>query len=264
MAYADHAGARLAWEAEGDGDPVLLVMGLGYPGSMWYRMLPYLTDRYRAIWFDNRGVGATGVVPGPYSIEEMADDAAAVLDAAGAKRAHVVGASMGGFIAQELTLRQPERVRSLVLACTHCNGLQAVPPPPETLEMIVTRSSMTPREAAEAAVPFVYAADTERAAIDEDIAVRMRQPTDPKGYALQLQAAMSHGGTYLRLPQIGVPTLVVQGSEDRLVSPANAPVLAERIPGARLVIVEGASHILFTDRTEEVGRAVRSFLDEQG
>jgi 3-oxoadipate enol-lactonase len=264
MPYVERDGARLFWDAEGEGDAVLLVMGLGYPGAMWYRMLPFLTDAYRAVWLDNRGVGSTGVPPGPYSIEQMADDAAAVLDAAGAGAAHVVGASLGGFVAQELTLRHAGRVRSLVLLCTHCNGLQAVPPPPETLRMLASRSSMTPREAAEAAVPFIYAPDTGRDAIDEDIAVRMRQPTDPAGYTLQLQAAMRHGGTYARLPRISVPTLVVQGTADGLVNPANAPILAGRIPGARLVTLEGASHILFTDRTVEVGTALRSFLDEQG
>lgn len=261
--YAERDGARLAWESEGTGDPVLLVMGLGYPGAMWYRLLPYLTDRYRSVWFDNRGVGATGTTPGPYTIEQMADDAAAVLDAAQVARAHVVGASLGGFIAQELVLRHPERVRSLVLACTHCNGREAIAPAPEALDLLTKRSSMTPREAAEVAVPFVYAADTARERIDEDIAVRMRQPTDPEGYARQLEAALAHAGTYDRLPTIAVPTLVVHGTDDRLVNPANAPVLAARIPGARLVLVQGASHLLFTDRTDEVGTALRAFLDEQ-
>jgi 3-oxoadipate enol-lactonase len=241
---------------------VLLIMGLGYPAAMWYRVLPYLVAGYRTIVLDNRGVGSTGVPPGPYSIEQMADDAVSVLDAAGEASAHVVGASMGGFIAQEVVLRHPTRVRSLVLACTNTNGPEAILPDPEALTMLTTRASLTPREAAYAARPFVYAPDTPDEVVDEDIEVRMKQPTTPEGYANQLQAVVAHRGTFDRLPQIAVPTLVVHGTADKLVNPANAPVVAGRIPGARLVLIDGASHIFFSDRTEEAGRTLRAFLDE--
>lgn len=262
MPHVERDGARIWWDSEGVGPPVLLIMGLGYPGAMWYRMLPYLVDGYRVLTFDNRGVGATGVPPGPYSIEQMADDAVAVLDAAGEAEAHVVGASMGGFIAQEVVLRHPDRVRSLVLACTHTNGPEAIPPEPEAITMLTTRTSLTPREAAYMARPFVYAAGTPDEVVEEDIDVRMRRPTEPEGYVNQLQAVVAHGGTYDRLPQIAVPTVVVHGTADRLVNPANALVVAERIPGARLVMIDGASHILFSDRTAETGSALRAFLDE--
>jgi len=255
-------GARIWWSSEGGGPPVLLVMGLGYPASMWYRVLPYLVDGYRAVTFDNRGVGATGVPPGPYSIEQLADDAVAVLDAAGVESAHVVGASMGGFIAQEIVLRHPGRVRSLVLACTHANGPEAVPPEPDALAMLTDRTTLGPREAALLARPFIYAPDTPEEVVEQDIAVRLRQPTAPEGYANQLAAVVAHRGTFDRLPQVRVPTLVVHGTADRLVHPANAPLLAGRIPGARLVMVEGASHLLFSDRTEETGTVIRAFLDE--
>ncbi len=261
MPYAASQGARIFWEEEGSGEPVLLIMGLGYPAAMWYRILPYLTDRYRTIRFDNRGVGSTGVPPGPYSVEQMADDAAAVLDGAGEGAAHVVGASLGGVIAQELALRHPDRVHSLVLACTHCAGPEAVPPSPEALAMLTDRSSMTPADAAEAALPFVYAPATPRLRIDEDVAVRMRQPTEPRGYANQLEAAVAFGGTWSRLPSIAAPTLIVHGVTDRLIPPANGGILAERIPGSRLEMLEGASHVLLTDQTERTGRGLRDFLD---
>src|SRR6476646_5580686 len=102
MPYVAHAGANIYWEEHGAGDPLLLIMGLGATLEWWNRLVPALAPRYRTIVYDNRGVGRSGVPPGPYSIAGMADDAAAVMEAAGAGSARVFGASMGGMIAQEL------------------------------------------------------------------------------------------------------------------------------------------------------------------
>ncbi|MHB8670960.1 MAG: alpha/beta fold hydrolase [Acidimicrobiales bacterium] len=256
----DRDDARIWWDAEGEGEPILLIMGLGYSSDMWYRILPALNTRFRTIRFDNRGVGRTGVPPGPYSMEQMAADAVAVLDAAGVESAHVVGASMGGVIAQELVLGFPQRVRSLALFCTAPGGPDTVPAEPAAMEMATARATMDPLEAAEVAIPFVYAPGTPRSRIDEDFAVRMRMPTSPEGYANQLHGVISHGGTLSRLGRVAVPTLVVSGNQDRLVNPANARVLADAIPGAQLVLLDGASHILFTDQTEALQAAFLDFL----
>jgi len=237
-------------------------MGLGYPSAMWYRVLPALVDRYRGVCFDNRGAGRTGPVEGPYEIEQMADDAAAVVLASGAESAHVIGASMGGVIAQELALRRPDLVRSLVLCCTLPNGPESAPPSDEAIQMVADRSHVTPREAAEIAIPFVYAPDTPRASIEEDFDVRMRIPTTATGYTNQALAMLSHRGTYMPLHEIDRPALVVHGTIDLLVNPENARILADRIPNARVEYIEGASHILFTDRPDEVNGVIRRFLDE--
>src|SRR5215212_7863258 len=122
MPHTIREGIHLWWEEDGAGDPLLLIMGLGATLEWWARLRPSLTARCRTILFDNRGVGRSDVPAGPYSIPAMADDAAAVLDAAGVGSAHVFGLSMGGYIAQELILRHPGRVRSLILACTSCGG----------------------------------------------------------------------------------------------------------------------------------------------
>lgn len=264
MATIDRDDCHLWWEADGDpaAEPVLLIMGLGYPSSMWYRWRPELAEHYRTIVFDNRGTGRTGVPPGPYSIAEMADDALAVLDAAQVRAAHAVGASMGGMIAQQLASTHPERVRSLVLACTGPGGHEHVQPDPAALEMAAARSSLSAEEAAEVAIPFVYSEATPRDRIDEDLAVRSAQPTEPDGYTNQLVAVVTHPGTYDSLAQIAVPTLVLHGLDDRLIVPANARLLADAIPGARLVLLEGASHILMTDRPRASLDAVLDFLAE--
>src|ERR1700722_9347025 len=107
MAFVKNQGTKIYWNEQGQGEPVLLIMGLGYPYNLWHRTRPILAQRFRTIAFDNRGVGLSDVPPGPYSIPTMASDAAAVLNAAGVACAHVFGISMGGMIAQEFTLQYP-------------------------------------------------------------------------------------------------------------------------------------------------------------
>src|SRR5256885_17269471 len=126
MAFINNQGAKIYWDEQGEGEPVLLIMGLGYPSDMWYRTRPHLAARYRTIALDNRGVGRSDVPPGPYPIALMASDAAAVLDAGGSESAHVYGVSMGGMIAHEVTPEYPERARSLILGWNRAGGPQAV------------------------------------------------------------------------------------------------------------------------------------------
>lgn len=263
MPYVDRGEAAIWWDEAGDGDPLLLIMGLGYSADMWFRVLPDLAARYRTIRFDNRGVGRTGVPPGPYTVELMADDAVAVLDAAGVDRAHVLGISMGGLIAQELALTSPERVRSLLLGCTLTGGAEAVPGDPAAVEMMLARAKMTPAEAAEVAIPFVYAKSTPRSVIDEDFAVRMALPTTPEGYANQLVGVSGWQGSGSRLPSLEVPTLIIQGDEDGLVNPANAHVLGSLIPNAEVVVLEGASHVFPSDQPAATAKAILDFLERQ-
>src|SRR6267143_5578783 len=262
MAFINNQGANIYWDEQGAGEPVLLIMGLGYPSDMWYRTRPLLAARYRTIALDNRGVGRSDIPPGPYPIALMASDAAGVLDASRVESAHLYGISMGGMIAQEFALQYPKRVRSLILGCTAAGGPHAVKAEPEVNQLVMSRGNLTPEEAAEASVPFIYDSATSRELIDEDLAMRKDWFPRPEAYMAQLQGILSWEA-YNRLPQISAPTLVIHGESDRLVPADNGKLIAERIPGAKLVLLPHASHIYSTDQTGAAHKAILEFLGAQ-
>ncbi len=262
MPYATSSdGARIHYETHGAGEPVLLIMGLGSNAYGWHWTIPWLAERYQAIAFDNRGTGRSDVPTDTYSIAQMAADAAAVLDAAGHATAHVCGASLGGMIAQRVALAYPERIKSLVLICTTPGGRHAVRPSREVTAALV-EGGEDPATVYRRNAWFLYGEDTrmrhpER--IEEDLLHRGKIPTQPRGYFGQLQAAVDHD-TWDELPSIAVPTLVVHGHADLLVPTGNGRLLAERIPGAELVVVPGAGHMLQADANDVVRDAVLDFL----
>ncbi len=262
MAFVENQGARIYWDEQGHGAPVLLIMGLGYSSHMWHRIRPVLATHYLTIALDNRGVGRSDLPPGPYAIALMASDAAAALDAAGIESAHVFGVSMGGMVAQEFALQYPKRVRSLMLGCTAAGGPTVVRAEPEATQMLMARDKMSPEEAAEAAVPFIYDSPTPRERIDEDLAIRRPWFPRPEAYVAQLQGILAWEA-YSRLSGITAPTLVIHGERDRLVPPGNGKLIAERIPEAKLVMIPHASHLFLTDQTEAAHSTVLEFLKAQ-
>jgi 3-oxoadipate enol-lactonase len=261
VAFIKNQGARIYWDEQGQGAPLLLIMGLGYPSYLWHRTRPALAAKYRTIALDNRGSGQSDVPEGPYSIALMASDAAAVLDAAGVESAHVFGLSMGGMIAQEFALQYPKRVRSLILGCTACGGPNAVRAEAEVTKILMARG-VPPEEAALAMRPYIYDAGTPVERIEEDMAIRRQWFPRPQGFLAQLQAILAWEA-YSRLPQITAPTLVIHGESDQLVPPGNGKLIASRIPGAKLVLLPKASHIFATDQTEAAHRAILEFLAGQ-
>lgn len=253
-------GAEIAWYDEGSGVPVLMVMGLAYPAAAWFRQVPVLADRHRVLTLDNRGCGSTGLVPGaPYTVETMTGDCLAVLDAAGVDQAHVVGISMGGLMAQELGLSHPDRVLSLSLLATH-PGSRSWVLPQDVIDFLTARAGMSAEERGEFSIPFNYHPDTPRDLIERDWKEREAGTAGPEGYAAQGGTALWDG--YERLPSLTVPTQVVHGAQDRLVVPANGEKIAAAVPGARLTLVEGANHVLTTDRADEVNALLLSWFAE--
>lgn len=258
MSLAENLGAKIYWDEQGQGEPVLLIMGLGWASNMWHRTRPVLAARYRTIAFDNRGAGRSDVPPGPYTIALLASDAAAVLDAAGVERAHILGASMGGMIAQEFALQYSDRVRSLILGCTAAGGPRAVQAEADAIQLLFRRDS-NPEERAKAAVPFIYDSGTPRERIDQDLAVLSEWYPNAEGYMAQLQGILAWEADS-RLPNITAPTLIIHGENDRLVPAANGRLIVERIPGARLVMLSHASHIFMTDQPAAAHHAQMEFL----
>lgn len=261
MPFTENPGVKIYWDEQGSGEPLLLIMGLSYPSYMWHRTRPFLAQNFRTIAFDNRGIGQSDVPEGVYPIAQMASDAAAVLDAASVPSAHVFGVSMGGMIAQEFALQYPQRVRSLILGCTNAGGPHVVNAAPEVLQILM-RQGMTPEEAKEAIIPFIYDAGTPRARIDEDMVIRMKWYPTPQGYFGQLQGILAWEA-YSRIAQIKSPTLIIHGETDQLVPVANAQLIAERIPHAKLVLIPHASHVFETDQPGVANRAIMEFLSAQ-
>jgi 3-oxoadipate enol-lactonase len=261
MSFAANQGTKIYWDEQGLGEPVLLIMGLGYPSSLWHRTRPVLSQHFRTVAFDNRGVGESDVPPGPYSIAAMASDAAAVLDAAGISSAHVFGVSMGGMIAQEFALQYPARTRSLILGCTSPGGPSAVRAERKVSDILRARG-MTQEEAREAMLPYIYDASTPRGRIEEDLSLRRRCLPSLEGYMAQLQAILAWE-SYSRIAEIAAPTLVIHGKSDALVPPGNGKLLVARIPRAKLVLLEHASHLFLTDQTEVAHKEILEFLLSQ-
>jgi pimeloyl-ACP methyl ester carboxylesterase len=233
-------------------------MGLGMNATGWWRTIPAL-DGFRVLSFDNRGVGRSERVPGPYTGAEMADDAVSVLDAAGVESAHVYGISLGGMIAQEVALRHPDRVRALVLGATTRGGDAHVPASDDVVAFVRLRAQMTAEHAVWASVPINYAARTRAEGghlIAEDVAQRLRFPVEAEYYSAQLAAANGHDAA---VEDIRAPTLVVHGEEDVLIPPENGRRLAADIVGAELSMWPGAAHLYFTDEPE-VDRHVAAWL----
>ena len=248
---------KIAWEERGSGPALLLVQGLGYARWSWEPILPGFAARFRVLCFDNRGIGDSDKPPGPYTAQEMAADALQVLDEAGVERAHVLGASLGGMIAQEVAVTAPERVDKLVLCCTTPGGAATVPMPEATVRLFAEAPSLAPDVALRRFVVNALGESPPAALVEELHRRRLEHPPDPAGWQAQAAAGTTYPGP---AGEIAAPTLIVTGTADNVVDPANADVLAGRISGSRVVRLEGAGHLFFWERPGEVVRIVTEFL----
>ena len=262
MAVIERGSARIWWEARGTGSPLLIIQGIGYPSDASWRLLPGLLTRHTVIAMDNRGAGRSNVPDEQWGIEDMAADAEAVLRAADLGPAHVLGLSMGGLVAQELALRSPELVATLMLGCTSPGGPDAILMRPDVADQFTEWGNLPAEQAAWRAAPVIYGKDTPAGAIKADIDVRMARPTSREGYGRQLMATASFEGTLARLRDLRLPVLVLHGTADLIVPVANADTLIHALPQARLHLMPGAGHIFTTDATASAVAAMLDFTAE--
>ena len=251
---------RIAWERHGSGPPLLLIHGLGYARWGWEPVLEPLARSFDVVLFDNRGIGASGAPPGPYTAAQMAEDAVQVLDEAGLARAHVLGSSLGGMVAQELALAHPERVDRLVLACTTPGGARAFPLPEGTLRLLAEAPALPQDVALRRFVRNALAPGAPEELVQRIYAHRVNGGMQtPEGWQAQAAAGTTYDGFH-RIGAIGAPTLVLHGLEDAVVDPCNANLLAAQIPDARVEFFPGAGHLFFWEQPERFVRVVTEFL----
>jgi pimeloyl-ACP methyl ester carboxylesterase len=244
---------RIGWERHGSGPPLLLIHGLGYARWGWEPVVELLARSFDVILFDNRGIGESDAPPGPYTVAELAGDAAQVLDEAGVEAAHVAGTSLGGMVAQELALGRPERVEKLVLACTHPGGPQAFPMPSRTVELMQARATL--REYVENALE----PDPRGELVDRILGHRERTAQSYEPWAAQAAAGATFDAAD-RLGGLNAPTLVQHGDGDVVVDPRNGDLLVELIPDARLSIYAGCGHLFMWQEPKRFVRELEEFL----
>ncbi len=243
-------GARLYVEVHGHpaDEPLVLLEGMGGDIPGWRRNIPRLASEHLVVAYDHRGNGRSVAPDVPTTMATFAEDCLAVMDALDIERAHVYGQSFGGMVAIELGLSRPERVRTLVLACTHAGVARAAP---------ARGRAPKDRPWLQLYAPSFVAARPDL--VEEDQRVARAQPRDPEGERRQREAVRAWDA-WDRLPELRMPVLVLHGSEDQLVDVANAHALAERIPGAELVVIEGAGHVYHAEQPELADGIVLDFL----
>ena len=256
-------GVPLAVSETGAGEPLLLIPGLGASRRVFDPVAPSLAARYRVITYDPRGIGDSPVGHLPLTMAQLAEDATAVLRAAGLESAHVLGASMGGVVAQRLVADHPACVSALILAATAPPGDRAVPADPRVTAALLGKGARTPAEAYRKACTVLYSVAFQRTHpdfIEEQVRQRAARPVPARVFSAQLRALRAPSDVWDRLPSVTAPVLVTHGTADAVTPFDNARLLAGRIPRARTRWFDGCGHLFFHERPEESARVIHEFI----
>ncbi|MBV8771751.1 MAG: alpha/beta fold hydrolase [Deltaproteobacteria bacterium] len=239
---------EIHYETYGEGAPLLLIMGFGASGAAWLPILPMLQG-FKCIYYDNRGTGSSDAPADGYTIPQMADDASSLLRTIGVSRAKVFGISMGGMIAQELTLRHPEQVERVVLGCTTPGGAHAVRPPEHRIEQLMRGLELVQSDnldtALDVMMPLLFPEDFIAAhpELRQFMTAGLKMAPPPQPQVLELtRAGVLDFDAYDRLSQIKCPVLIVHGDQDVLAPVENATLIKNRVQQAELFIIPGAGH----------------------
>jgi 3-oxoadipate enol-lactonase len=243
-------GVRLYHELHGDehAAPLILLEGMGGDIPGWRRNIPVFARELRVVAYDFRGNGNSDEPTGPVSMATFVEDTLALLDSLDIDRAHVYGQSFGGMVAQELALTRPSRIRTLILGCTHAGPRHVVR----------GKRSAVPKGEPWRSMYAPGFPDRHPEHVADDLRIGAAQPKHPEGGRRQWEA-MQDFDSFDRLPGLQIPTLILHGTEDQAVAPENAELLAERIPGAELVLLEGAGHLYHSEQAQAADAAVLDF-----
>jgi pimeloyl-ACP methyl ester carboxylesterase len=255
-------GLKLFYEIEGEGEPVVLIPGFAAGRWIWFKQTTELSRRFRVIIFDPRGVSASDKPEGKQTIGLLADDIAHLLQTIGIDNAHIVGASFGGFVAQEFALKYPSMTRKLVLCCTSFGGPNHVAPDRETLMALASTKGLNGEERMRANLLLAFTPEylqMQTAEVDHVVHLRATNEVPEHIYMSQLQAAVSFNAES-RVEQITSQTLVLSGDADVIVPVQNSRNLAAKIPRAQLRIIQGGSHTFFIEQAEKFNDIVSEFL----
>ncbi|NIR50159.1 alpha/beta fold hydrolase, partial [candidate division KSB1 bacterium] len=254
-------GINIYYEMSGSGPYLILIEGLGVATWLWEKQVPDFSKHFTAVVYDNRGAGKSDKPEGPYSIGMLADDLAALMQALNIPKAHILGVSMGGFVAQDFALRYPDKVEKLVLVSTSAGGPDHVPMSQETLSVFFLNEG-SPRDIMRKKLALAYSDSfMAREDVERLIDLRLKNPQPQHAFMAQVAA-----GTTFDLSEevknIQAPTLIAAASDDLLVPVENAHNLAKNIPNSQLKIYEGLGHQFFVEIPDRFNQDVIDFLTD--
>ncbi|MDT4953695.1 MAG: hypothetical protein QOJ02_1833 [Acidobacteriota bacterium] len=253
---------QLYYELHGEGEPLILIPGFGTGLWIWFKQVPQLAEHFRVITFDPRGIAGSEGGDNSASMGMLAEDVKMLLNALGIERAHIVGASFGGFVAQEFALAYPLMTRTLALCCTSFGGAGHIPPSAQTLAALASTKGLNTAERVRANLLLAFSPEYVAAQpkeIEQIVKLREANFVPEQVYLHQLQAAMAFDAS-ARVREINAPTLVITGDADIIVPFENSRNLASRIPQAELRVISGGSHTFFIEKAEEFNQALLEFI----
>jgi pimeloyl-ACP methyl ester carboxylesterase len=257
-------GIQLYYEIHGEGAPLVLIPGFRTGLWLWFKQVETLAQKFRIVIFDPRGMGQSDQMDGPLTIKALAADVAGLLSELDIAEAHILGASFGGFVAQEFAIAYPLMTRSLILCCTSFGGARHLLPSVSTMQALAAIEGLNTEERTRQNLLAAFSPKFIRehpAEVERIIKLRLNNPVTDQAHFAQLQAAAGFDAQ-ARVSQIKAPTLILTGDEDTIVPPGNSQNLAAHIETARLTFIEGGSHMFFIEQPEKFNRIVIDFINQ--
>jgi pimeloyl-ACP methyl ester carboxylesterase len=257
-------GFKMFYEITGKGTPLVMIMGLGANSQWWDENgINQLSKRYKVLIFDNRGTGRSDDPGDKFTLEDLGEDVVHLMDKINISKAHILGISMGGMIAQHIAIHHPERVIKLILSSTYCGGSKSIPPSSQVIKtMSKPREGRPIEEIVNETIPLLYTKNFIASNPEKILKIKenmSKYPISEDNYKRQGKAIFSHN-TCDQLEEISIPTLIIHGKKDILIPPKNAEVLHELIPDSEIEKFKNGGHALFTQETDKVLPSLNTFL----